>query len=71
MLRHTIRMLCRAAMLFTATASLAHAHHVMDYATPATGLEGLLSERVRSTATRLLKRSSAWSARRSSRISPG
>jgi len=44
MLRHRIAVLCRAAVLLAAGASpLAHAHHVMDYATPATALEGLLS----------------------------
>jgi urease accessory protein len=43
MLRQAIFMLVRAAVLFAATASLALAHHLMDYATPATALEGLLS----------------------------
>jgi urease accessory protein len=44
MLRHWIHVLCRAAVLLSVGASsLAHAHHVMDYATPATALEGLLS----------------------------
>jgi urease accessory protein len=44
MLRHRIAVLCRAAVLLAAGASsLAHAHHVMDYAMPATALEGLLS----------------------------
>jgi len=32
-----------AALLLAAGVSLAHAHHVMDYALPATALEGLLS----------------------------
>jgi len=35
--------LCRAAVLLAAGVSPAHAHHVMDYAMPATALEGLLS----------------------------
>lgn len=35
--------LCRAALLLAAGISSAHAHHVMDYAMPATALEGLLS----------------------------
>lgn len=35
--------LLRVAVLLAAGASSAHAHHVMDYATPATALEGLLS----------------------------
>jgi urease accessory protein len=44
MLRHRIAVLCRAAVLLAAGASSpAHAHHVMDYAMPATALEGLLS----------------------------
>ena len=43
MLHQMIGLLCRAAVLLLAGASLAHAHHVMDYATPATALEGLLS----------------------------
>ena len=43
MLHQMIGLLCRAAVLALAGASLAHAHHVMDYATPATALEGLLS----------------------------
>ena len=44
MLRHPMVVLGRAAALLAAGASsLAHAHHVMDYATPATALEGLLS----------------------------
>jgi urease accessory protein len=44
MLRHRIAVLCRATVLLAAGASsLAHAHHVMDYAMPATALEGLLS----------------------------
>jgi len=38
-----IGVLCRAAVLLPAGASLAHAHHAMDYAMPATALEGLLS----------------------------
>ena len=38
-----IALLCRAAVLLGAGASAAHAHHPMDYATPATALEGLLS----------------------------
>jgi urease accessory protein len=44
MLRQRIAVLCRAAIMLAAGASsLAYAHHVMDYATPATALEGLLS----------------------------
>ena len=43
MLHQMIGLLCRAAVLLLVGASLAHAHHVMDYATPATALEGLLS----------------------------
>ena len=43
MLRPVICMLIRAAVLFAAIATPALAHHVMDYATPATALEGLLS----------------------------
>ena len=43
MLRQVISMLIRAAVPFAATASPALAHHVMDYAQPATALEGLLS----------------------------
>ena len=35
--------LFRAAALLAATAAPAHAHHAMDYAMPATALEGLLS----------------------------
>jgi urease accessory protein len=35
--------LWRVAALLAAGASSAHAHHAMDYATPATALEGLLS----------------------------
>jgi len=36
-------LLCRAALLLGASISLAHAHHVMDYALPATALDGFLS----------------------------
>ena len=43
MVRLVIRMLCHAAALFAAATSLALAHHAMDYATPATPLQGLLS----------------------------
>jgi len=43
MLHQMIGVLCRAAVLLPAGASLAHAHHAMDYAMPATALEGLLS----------------------------
>ncbi|MGH8700975.1 MAG: HupE/UreJ family protein [Burkholderiales bacterium] len=43
MLHQMIGLLCRAAVLLLAGASLAHAHHVMDYATPATAFEGFLS----------------------------
>jgi urease accessory protein len=43
MVRQVIDTLFRAAALFAATASLALAHHAMDYATPATALEGFLS----------------------------
>jgi len=43
MLHQIIGVLCRAALLLAAGISSAHAHHVMDYATPATALEGLLS----------------------------
>ncbi|HEY7658380.1 MAG TPA: HupE/UreJ family protein [Burkholderiales bacterium] len=43
MVRQVIYMLVRAAALFAATASLALAHHAMDYAMPASALEGLLS----------------------------
>lgn len=43
MLHQMISVLWRAAVLLPAGASLAHAHHVMDYAMPATALEGLLS----------------------------
>jgi urease accessory protein len=38
-----IGVLCRVVMLLAAGISSSHAHHVMDYATPATALEGLLS----------------------------
>jgi urease accessory protein len=38
-----ISVFVRAAALLSASVSLAHAHHAMDYATPATALEGLLS----------------------------
>jgi urease accessory protein len=43
MLHHLTGHLYRAAVLLAAGVSPAHAHHVMDYATPATALEGLLS----------------------------
>jgi urease accessory protein len=43
MLRQLIWRYLRAAVLFAVTVSLARAHHAMDYATPATALEGLLS----------------------------
>jgi len=43
MSHHMIGVLCRAAVLLAAGISSAHAHHVMDYAMPATALEGLLS----------------------------
>jgi urease accessory protein len=43
MVRQVIYMLVRAAALCAATASLALAHHAMDYAMPASALEGLLS----------------------------
>jgi urease accessory protein len=43
MLHQVICVFIRAAALFAASAALAHAHHVMDYAQPATALEGLLS----------------------------
>ena len=44
MLHDRIGVRCRDAALLLAGASpLAHAHHPMDYATPATALEGLLS----------------------------
>lgn len=43
MLHRMIGVLCRAALLLAAGISSAHAHHVMDYAAPATALEGLLS----------------------------
>jgi urease accessory protein len=43
MVRQVIDTLFRAAALFAATASLALAHHAMDYAMPASALEGLLS----------------------------
>ena len=43
MLRQVINVLLRAALPFAATASPALAHHAMDYAQPATALEGLLS----------------------------
>lgn len=43
MLHHMIGVLCHAALLLAAGLSLAHAHHVMEYAIPATALEGLLS----------------------------
>jgi urease accessory protein len=43
MLHKMIRVFIRAGVLFAATASLALAHHAMDYAQPATALEGLLS----------------------------
>jgi len=36
-------LLCRAALLLGASISLAHAHHVMDYALPVTALDGFLS----------------------------
>ncbi|MDH3288905.1 MAG: HupE/UreJ family protein [Betaproteobacteria bacterium] len=38
-----IGLLWRAAVVFAASASLAQAHHVMDYAMPATALDGFLS----------------------------
>jgi len=43
MLHKMTCVLLRAAALFAVTAALAHAHHVMDYAQPATALDGLLS----------------------------
>jgi len=43
MLRQMIDLLLRAAVLSAAATSPAFAHHPMDYATPATALEGLLS----------------------------
>ena len=43
MLRQVFNVLLRAALPFAATASPALAHHAMDYAQPATALEGLLS----------------------------
>jgi urease accessory protein len=43
MLHKVICRLFRAAALLAATAAPAHAHHAMDYAMPATALEGLLS----------------------------
>jgi urease accessory protein len=43
MLNRMSKLLCRAALLLAAGISLAHAHHAMDYALPATALEGLLS----------------------------
>ena len=43
MVRQVIRMLCHAAALLAATTSLALGHHAMDYAMPATPLQGLLS----------------------------
>jgi urease accessory protein len=43
MLRQVILYFVRAAAIYAAAATLAHAHHVMDYAQPATVLEGLLS----------------------------
>jgi urease accessory protein len=43
MARQVICMLCHAAALFAATTSLALGHHAMDYAMPATLLQGLLS----------------------------
>jgi len=43
MLRPLTRLFGRAAVLLLAGVSLASAHHAMDYAMPATGLEGLLS----------------------------
>lgn len=43
MLHPMIGVLCRAALLLAAGVSLVHAHHVMEYAIPATALEGLLS----------------------------
>lgn len=44
MLRRYLRLSCHAALLFAAAgASLVHAHHPMDYALPATALEGFLS----------------------------
>ena len=43
MLRLVIGVICRVALLLAATALPALAHHVMDYAQPATALEGLLS----------------------------
>lgn len=43
MLNRMSNLLCQAALLLAAGVSLAHAHHAMDYALPATALEGLLS----------------------------
>jgi len=43
MLRQMINVMLRAAVPFAAAASPALAHHAMDYAQPATVLEGLLS----------------------------
>lgn len=44
MLHHRIGVFCCASALLAAGASsLAHAHHVMDYAMPASALEGFLS----------------------------
>ena len=43
MLRPLTRLFGRAAVLLLAGVSIAHAHHAMDYAMPATALEGLLS----------------------------
>ncbi len=43
MLHRMIRFTGRALTSLLAGATLAHAHHPMDYATPATALEGLLS----------------------------
>jgi urease accessory protein len=43
MLSRFLRLSCHAALLFAVGVSLAHAHHPMDYALPATALEGFLS----------------------------
>jgi len=43
MLKRLFGLLCSAAALLLAGISPAHAHHVMDYALPATALDGFLS----------------------------